>query len=145
MLLEAQESQLVLVDYQQKLMPAIHDAEAMLANAVRLARAAQLLQVPVVATEQNPAGLGPTVAPLQTLVGKPVAKMAFSGAAAVLPRLRPQPRAAGNARSLPKHLQKPAARRSCSGPASCWLAAKPTSACCRQRSNCWTRSWRSGW
>lgn len=108
MLLEAQESQLVLVDYQQKLMPAIHDAQAVLANAVRLARAAQLLQVPVVATEQNPSGLGPTVDPLQALVGKPVAKMAFSGAAAVLPRLRPQPRAAGNARSLPKHLQKPA-------------------------------------
>ncbi|HEY0822910.1 MAG TPA: isochorismatase, partial [Ramlibacter sp.] len=58
MLLDAEESQLVLVDYQQRLMPAIHEGEQVLANAVRLARIAQLLQVPLWATEENPAGLG---------------------------------------------------------------------------------------
>ena len=57
MLLEAEESQLVLVDYQHKLMPAIHEGERVLANAIRLARVAQLLQVPVWATEENPSGL----------------------------------------------------------------------------------------
>ena len=69
MLLDAQDSQLVLVDYQQRLMPAIHESEAAIANAVRLARIAQLLEVPVFTTEQNPAGLGPTVEALRPLAG----------------------------------------------------------------------------
>jgi nicotinamidase-related amidase len=106
MLLEAQDSQVVLVDYQQHLMPSIHEGEAVLANAVRLARAARLLEVPLWATEENPDGLGPTVEPLRPLVGKPMAKMAFSAAEVLLPRLRPAARQGGNARSLPKHLQK---------------------------------------
>jgi nicotinamidase-related amidase len=112
MLLDAEESQLVLVDYQQRLMPAIHEGERVLANAVRLARIAQLLQVPVWATEENPEGLGATVEALQPLVaGRVVAKMAFDGTSVLLPRLKPAPRAqGGNARSMPKHLQKAAPR-----------------------------------
>jgi nicotinamidase-related amidase len=115
MLLDAEESQLVLVDYQQRLMPSIHEAEAVLANAVRLAKIAQLLQVPLWATEENPEGLGATVPPLQALVaGRVVAKTAFDATSELLPRLRPPAKAqGGNARSLPKHLQKavPAAAR----------------------------------
>lgn len=110
MLLECQDSQLVLVDYQQRLMPAIHDAGAVLANALRLARVARCLQVPVWATEENPAGLGGTAAELLPLVDAVVPKMAFAAGEDLLPRLRPPARAqAGNARSLPKHLQRPAA------------------------------------
>jgi nicotinamidase-related amidase len=110
MLLEATDCQLVLVDYQQRLMPAIHESEAVLAQAVRLARIAQLLEVPLWATEQNPDGLGATVAPLQALVaGRVLPKMEFGAAGVLLPRLRPAAKAAqGNARSLPKHLQKAA-------------------------------------
>lgn len=110
MLLDAEESQLVLVDYQARLMPAIHEADRVVANAVRLARIAQLLQVPVWATEENPEGLGGTVDTLQPLVaGRVLAKMAFDGTEVLLPRLKPAPRAqGGNARSLPKHLQKAA-------------------------------------
>jgi nicotinamidase-related amidase len=111
MLLEAEESQLVLVDYQHKLMPSIHEGEAVLANAIRLARIAQLLQVPVWATEENPAGLGATVETLQSFVaGRVLSKMAFDGSEVLLPRIRPAARPAqgGNARSLPKHLQKAA-------------------------------------
>ena len=110
MLLDAEDSQLVLVDYQAKLMPAIHEADLVVANAVRLARIAQLLQVPLWATEENPAGLGGTVDALQPLVaGRIVSKMAFDGASVLLPRLKPAPKAqGGNARSLPKHLQKAA-------------------------------------
>ena len=107
MLLDPQDSQLVLVDYQQRLMPAIHEGAAAVANAVRLAKFAQLLQVPAFLTEQNPAGLGETVAELRPLVGKVIPKMAFGAAEDLLPLLRPPVRAAGNARSLPKHLQKP--------------------------------------
>jgi nicotinamidase-related amidase len=109
MLLDAEDSQLVLVDYQQRLMPAIHEADIVVANAVRLARIARLLDVPVWATEENPQGLGGTVDALQPLVaGRVVAKMAFDGSALLLPRLKPAPRQGGNARSLPKHLQKAA-------------------------------------
>lgn len=110
MLLDAEESQLVLVDYQQRLMPAIHEGDLVLANAVRLARIAQMLQVPLWATEENPEGLGGTVDVLQPLVGgRVLSKMAFDGTSVLLPRLKPAPRAqGGNARSLPKHLQKAA-------------------------------------
>ncbi len=58
MLLDATQSQLVLVDYQARLMPAIFEAEAVTANAQRLAQFAQLVQVPVFGTEQNPSKLG---------------------------------------------------------------------------------------
>ena len=58
MLLETELSQLVLVDYQTRLMPAIFEAPLVLANAMRLAQVAQLMQVPVWGTEQNPSKLG---------------------------------------------------------------------------------------
>ncbi len=110
MLLDADDSQLVLIDYQTRLMPAIHDAAAVLANARRLAQMARWMGVPVWATEQNPDKLGGTDAALAPLCDRIVPKMAFSGADELLPLLAP-PAAAprGNARSLPRHLQKPAA------------------------------------
>ena len=43
MLLDVEESQLVLVDYQARLMPVLLDAPQVMANAVRLARLAALL------------------------------------------------------------------------------------------------------
>ena len=112
MLLEAEECQLVLVDYQTRLMPAIADAAPVLANAVRLARMAQALGVPIAATEQNPGKLGASAAELGSVLSAAgasvLSKMAFSACAdGLLELLRPAPRkAAGNARSLPKHLQK---------------------------------------
>jgi nicotinamidase-related amidase len=110
MLLDAEESQLVLVDYQTRLMPAIHEGEFVLANALRLARIAQMLQVPLWATEENPEGLGGTADSLQPLVaGRVLSKMAFDATSVLLPKLKPAPKAqGGNARSLPKHLQKAA-------------------------------------
>jgi len=115
MLLDAQECQLVLMDYQVRLMPAMLDAPAVLANATRLAQLAGLMQVPVVATEQNPSRLGATVeglqAALQQARARTLSKMQFSAVEEGLGEwLRPEPQAPqGNARSLPKHLQKPAA------------------------------------
>jgi len=115
MLLDLEDSQLVLVDYQTRLMPAIHEGPTVLANAQRLARMARLLKVPLWATEENPSSLGPSVPELQALIaqagGKTLAKMQFSAVEEGLGEmLRPPARAQqGNARSLPKHLQKPAA------------------------------------
>lgn len=109
MLLDAELSQLVLVDYQTRLMPAIFEAPLVLANAVRLAQAAKTLQVPVWGTEQNPSKLGENPPELRTLCQNTLAKMQFSGVEEGLGEwLRPPVKApAGNARSLPKHLQKP--------------------------------------
>ncbi|MCM2253650.1 MAG: isochorismatase family protein [Ramlibacter sp.] len=115
MLLSAEESQLVLVDYQERLMPFIHESESVLRNALRLGRAAQALQVPIWGTEENPAGLGENAAQLKALCRETLAKMHFSACADGLTELLRAPaRAAqtGNARSLPKHLQKaPAPQR----------------------------------
>ncbi len=113
MLLDADECQLVLVDYQTRLMPAIADSALVLANAVRLAQMAQAMGVPMVATEQNPEKLGasaPELGQILTLAKAGILhKMAFSACADGLTELlRPVARKApaGNARSLPKHLQK---------------------------------------
>jgi nicotinamidase-related amidase len=109
MLMDLEESQLLLVDYQARLMPAIHDAEAVLRNALRLARMAQALAVPAWGTEQNPARLGENPAELRALCRKTLSKMHFSGCPDGLTELlRPaaRPQQGGNARSLPKHLQK---------------------------------------
>ncbi|QTD44450.1 isochorismatase family protein [Ottowia testudinis] len=105
MLLDAEDSQLVLIDYQARLMPVIDGGQAVLANARRLAQMARLVEVPVWATEQNPAKLGGTDQVLAALCDRIVPKMAFNGADALQPLLAPAPR--GNARSLPRHLQKP--------------------------------------
>jgi Isochorismatase family len=69
---------LLLIDLQQRLVPVIHDNETMVARAVRLAEAAQLLGVPILATEQYPAGLGPTVAPLAAYPQAVLSKTTFS-------------------------------------------------------------------
>jgi nicotinamidase-related amidase len=115
MLIDADDSQLVLVDYQVRLMPAIFENELVIANAVRLARMAQALEVPVWGTRQNPDKLGQNVPEVQAAIdaagGKILAKMHFSAVAdGLVDWLRPPQRKAtggGNARSLPKHLQKP--------------------------------------
>ena len=117
MLLDADDSQLVLVDYQVRLMPGIFEGELVVANAVRLARMAQAMMLPVWATEENPAGLGPNVPAVQAAIeaagGRTLEKMHFSAVAdGLIDWLRPpvrKPTQGGNARSLPKHLQKAAA------------------------------------
>ena len=112
MLLDADDSQLVLVDYQVRLMPHIHDGEAVLRNALRLANIARLLDVPVWGTEENPTGLGQALPQVRALCRKTLDKMHFSACAdGLTDLLRPPARQqqGANARSLPKHLQRPAA------------------------------------
>ena len=70
-------SVLLLIDLQSRLMPAIRDADVVLANALRLAEAARLLGVPVLATEQNPAGLGPNVPSIAEVSSRTLAKQHF--------------------------------------------------------------------
>lgn len=68
---------LVLVDYQGRLMPTIHDAERAVANAVLLAKAAHLLDIPVLGTEQNPPGLGPNDERVRSACAQTLAKTHF--------------------------------------------------------------------
>ncbi len=83
MLLKAETSCLLVVDFQERLMPAIHDAAQILENAIWLLKIAQRLHVPVLATEQYPQGLGHTVSAIRTLLAADafVEKVHFSAAA----------------------------------------------------------------
>src|SRR5262249_37328171 len=59
------------------LMPAIHDSTSVITTAVLLARSAHALDIPVLGTEQNPAGLGPNVAEAKELCTRTLAKTNF--------------------------------------------------------------------
>lgn len=112
MLLSAQSSQLVLVDYQPRMLQALFESDMVLANAVRLAKAAHLFKVPVWGTEHAPQSLGQSPPELRDLYRQTVPKMHFSAVEEGLSELLrpPVPVVTGNARSLPKHLQKPPAQ-----------------------------------
>ena len=67
MLLERDKSQLLMVDIQERLLPAMSDAALVVNNGGRLLEAARTLAVPVIVSEQYPAGLGHTVPELAKL------------------------------------------------------------------------------
>ncbi len=83
-------STLLIIDFQQRLMPAIENGTAALANARRLLDAAEILRVPILFTEHNVAGLGPTVTELAEYANGRVAhKITFDACrmAGILDRL----------------------------------------------------------
>jgi nicotinamidase-related amidase len=80
-LVTAARSVLLIIDLQERLMPAIAAGDEVVANAARLAQAATLFDVPVAATEQYPDGLGPTVPELSAFPQLVMAKTAFSAVA----------------------------------------------------------------
>lgn len=77
-LLSSQSSRLLIVDMQEKLIPVIAHAERTLRNCDRLIEGARVVDVPAIATEQYPRGLGTTVAPLSQKLGAPAEKLRFS-------------------------------------------------------------------
>jgi nicotinamidase-related amidase len=76
--LEPEKSVLVVIDIQEALLGAIHEIDRVVDRSAFLIRIAQLLEVPVIATEQNPGRMGGTEPRLAELVGTPHSKMAFS-------------------------------------------------------------------
>lgn len=80
-LCDAEKSVLILVDLQARLMPAIRNGDEVLRRAEQLANAARLLAVPVIATEQNPGGLGANVASIRALADRTVVKTRFDACA----------------------------------------------------------------
>jgi nicotinamidase-related amidase len=68
-LLDPKNTGLVVIDVQEKFRPAMADFETMLAGCIRLVRAFHILDLPVIATEQYPKGLGSTVSELRDVLG----------------------------------------------------------------------------
>lgn len=81
MLLDHADCTLLLIDFQARLMPAIFTGELCVANAERLAKAAHLMAVPTLATEENPAGIGFTVPELAAYPSTTLHKMHFNATA----------------------------------------------------------------
>lgn len=79
--LSAAEAGLLVIDVQEKLVPKIKLADAMVRNIGFLIDGARQLDMPVLATEQYPKGLGPTVAALQPRLPARPDKVAFSSCA----------------------------------------------------------------
>ena len=79
--LNREQAMLFVIDLQEKLLPAISGAEACVAAAARLIRGCRVLGVPMIATEQYPAGLGQTCQSVKTLLDSvpAIEKLAFSG------------------------------------------------------------------
>ena len=65
MLIRAEDSALLVIDVQERLLPVIDGGEEVMRNITWLTRIATRLGVPVMASEQYPAGLGPTVPELR--------------------------------------------------------------------------------
>lgn len=78
-MLDVRDSMVLIVDMQEKLLPAIDDHEALVARVASLAQAARLLEVPVWATEHWPGKIGPTHADLRRHVDHSVSKTHFDG------------------------------------------------------------------
>ena len=68
MLMRAKDSTLLVIDLQERLLPAIDGGAAVIEQAAWLVQVAQHLQVPVIATEQYPKGLGASEGGLRALL-----------------------------------------------------------------------------
>jgi nicotinamidase-related amidase len=79
-MLEAENAVLAIVDVQGRLAQLMADRETLFANLQRMVKGARVLGLPILWAEQNPAGLGPTIPELTSLLEgeTPVSKMSFS-------------------------------------------------------------------
>lgn len=78
-MLDRNTTTLVVIDYQEKLLPKIVNADAVSAQAIKLIRFARELDIPILWTEQYPKGLGHTVETVASELSglTPIAKTAF--------------------------------------------------------------------
>lgn len=78
--LSADRSALLVIDLQEKLLPAIPSGKAVVHQTQRLLQATKILGIPSAATVQYPKGLGPLAQPLRDEFPDPEEKVAFSAA-----------------------------------------------------------------
>jgi nicotinamidase-related amidase len=105
MLLNQETSQLVLIDYQEKLMPVIHQANDIVRNAIILASLAKKMRIPVYGTEHMPEKIGPFLPELAAFCKSTLRKTHFSACPEGLIDLLATKVIDSNARSLPKHFK----------------------------------------
>ncbi len=76
----ADNTALVLIDVQEKLTSVMHNREEMIENQIKLIKAVQLLEIPIIWLEQNPLKMGNTIPELSNLMQDqaPISKMSFS-------------------------------------------------------------------
>ena len=77
-MMSADDTAMIVVDVQEKLIPLVPNASRIVWNIERLLEAAKTLGVPCFGTEQYPKGLGPTVEPLRSRLAEMHEKLAFS-------------------------------------------------------------------
>jgi len=80
-LCKPEQSTLLVIDTQTRLMPAIQDGETIVRRCVQLATAARELGIHVIGTEENPEGLGPLVPEIAVLCDTTLSKFHFSAPA----------------------------------------------------------------
>jgi nicotinamidase-related amidase len=78
MLLDAAHASLLIVDVQERLLPAMAEPDQVLSKCKILMRAADALGLPITVSEQYPKGLGKTVAELQSNSSSNFEKLTFS-------------------------------------------------------------------
>jgi len=66
--LKKDDAVLLMIDLQERLMPAMYDKDSLLKQAEVLLNVAEIFDLPVIVTEQYPKGLGPTVASLMSII-----------------------------------------------------------------------------
>ncbi|MCF8480589.1 MAG: hydrolase [Rhodospirillum sp.] len=71
------QSVLIVIDVQERLCPVMNDPRRVLMNGARLVRAARILGLPVVVTEQYPKGLGPTMHDIRAEAPRDAADCAY--------------------------------------------------------------------
>lgn len=69
MLIDKEQSALLVIDIQERLLPVMHDPDMVVENTRRLIKGASILGVGVLASEQYPNGLGHLVEPITSLLG----------------------------------------------------------------------------
>ena len=78
-MLSTDNTALVIVDVQAKLLVVIHDKDGLVDSLRRIIMGAKAFDLPIVWAEQNPEGLAPTVAEVAELLpGEPIVKMTLS-------------------------------------------------------------------
>ena len=79
-MLSVDDTVLLVIDVQGKLAQLMHDRETLFANVKKIVKGAQVLEIPILWTEQNPDGLGRTIPEVAELLAglEPISKLSFS-------------------------------------------------------------------
>ena len=79
-MLSADNALLLVIDVQEKLSAVMYHREELIGNLQKLVKGVQVLNIPIIVTEQYPKGLGPTVQEIAKLLPgvQPLSKLSFS-------------------------------------------------------------------